>query len=43
MPEKIGKFISIHGIDGTGKTSTTEEIINILEGSGKKAINCLYD
>ncbi len=41
MSEKIGKFISIHGIDGTGETSTAKEIVDVLRKSGKKAIN--YD
>ncbi len=41
MSEKIGKFISIHGIDGTGKTSTAKEIVDVLKKSGEKVIN--YD
>jgi len=36
-----GKFISIHGIDGTGKTTTSQEVVNNLRDSGILAIN--YD
>ena len=37
----MGEFVSIHGIDGTGKTTTTKELVETLNKSGKKTIN--YD
>ena len=36
-----GKFISIHGIDGTGKTTTTQEVVRKLSEDGIPVIN--YD
>lgn len=38
---KKGKFISIHGIDGTGKTSTAAAVTNHLVTAGIPSIN--YD
>lgn len=38
---KRGKFISIHGIDGTGKTSAAVEVSKKLEEAGMAAVN--YD
>lgn len=36
-----GKFITIHGIDGTGKTSSAKEVVKRLEDYGESAID--YD
>lgn len=41
MPEKMGEFITVHGIDGTGKTTTTKKVVDVLNQSGEKAVN--YD
>lgn len=41
MFERRGKFISIHGIDGTGKTSAAIEINKKLEKNGIPSVN--YD
>lgn len=36
-----GKFISIHGVDGTGKTTTSSKTHDLLIAQGQKSIN--YD
>lgn len=36
-----GRFVTIHGIDGTGKTSTTQKVVEGLGDIGERAIN--YD
>jgi len=41
MEAPRGKFITIHGIDGTGKTTTTEKLHQRLVSMGEQAIN--YD
>lgn len=38
---KRGKFITVHGIDGTGKTTTTTGVVEKMKKSGMSAIN--YD
>jgi len=37
MLKERGKFISIHGIDGTGKTSTAEEVVRVLKKNRRKS------
>lgn len=41
MDKIRGKFLTIHGIDGTGKTSTTIRIVKKLNDAGIPAVN--YD
>lgn len=36
-----GKFVSVHGIDGTGKTSTAQAVVDKLEVIGVPSVN--YD
>jgi thymidylate kinase len=41
METKRGRLITVHGIDGTGKTTTTERVSTELQNRGHKAVN--YD
>ncbi len=41
MTPERGKFISIHGIDGTGKTTASENVAESLKLHGQAAVN--YD
>ena len=38
---KRGKFTTVHGIDGTGKTTATANVVEKMKKSGMPSIN--YD